>query len=395
MKRIIIKEPFKILILAFFLLNFVGVGCSKGGSLISGSRSSSSERGDQVNNSKSGVPGGSDGENNPNGVPGGSDGENGPNGVPGGGDGSNSGEETYQFSITQSAHEQKEVDILMAIDNSCSMYGTCGGQNRIESLSKRFGNLLNEGIQRVDWQMAFISSCFGVKRKNGSYYEEKFYDLLGLSDNTHQILSPQLEDPETIFQETIFSKQGGECSYSEFQAILNVINSPETHPEGLFRPDALLAIVIITDERDTTDVKALDIITAVQDNFGQSKQFAAYGLIVEPGDVACDLQEPDVHYKVDDLVQRTGGVTGSICATDYSNIMAKIGAHIEKVLVYHEVILKHTNVIGSSINLNCTLSTSAIACPTWEFDSEANKILFDTPPAEGVTVQISYSYQSE
>ena len=395
MKRIIIKEPFKILILAFFLLNFVGVGCSKGGSLISGSRSSSSETSNQVNNSKSGVPGGedgtsnpngvpggSDGENGPNGVPGGSDGENGPNGVPGGGDGSNSGEETYQFSITQSLHEQREVDILMVIDNSGSM-----SENH-QNLGQRFGNLFNSNLQRVDWQMAFISSCFGVNNN------KVFYNLREV-DGTQQILSSQLASPGNIFLNTVSSKQGGGCSVTEFEGILNMINSPETHPEGFFRSDALLAIVIITDERDATDVKALDIITAVQDNFGQSKQFAAYGLIVEPGDVACDLQEPDVHYKVDDLVQRTGGVTGSICATDYSNIMAEIGTHIEGVLAYHEIMLRHTNVVEDSINLNCTLSTSAIACPNWELDSEANKILFDTPPAEGVTVQISYRYQSK
>ena len=270
----------------------------------------------------------------------------------------------------------------MVIDNSGSMI-----DNHLE-LGQRFGNLFNSNLQRIDWQMAFISSCFGF----GNHYDKIFYDLHPV--NGQKILSPQLANPGDIFLNTVSSGQGGGCSTTEFEAILNMINSPETHPEGFFRPDALLAIVIVTDDADTTSVKSSDIITAVKSRFGQFKQFSTYGLIVEPGDVVCAGREPAVNYKVEDLVQRTGGIAGSICSEDYSPIMADIGTHIEGVLAYHEIMLRHTNVVEDSINLNCTLST-AIACPTWEFDSEANKILFDTPPAGGVTVQISYRYQSE
>ena len=296
---------------------------------------------------------------------------------------------TYTFSITQSAHEQKEVDIVMEIDNSGSM------DDNHTNLGQRFGNLFNDNLQRVDWQMVFISTCFGDNAHEiiYNYSFETFYNLIGLNDTTHQILSPQLEDPGSIFLNTISSRQGGGCSTTEFQGILNMINAPETHPQGFFRPDALLAIVIVTDDTDTTTVRKSDIITAVENNFGQLKQFITYGLIVEPGDVECDLQEPNINYKVADLAEETGGFTGSICAEDYSSIMADIGTHIEKSLVYHEVMLRHTNVIEDSITLNCSLSGSSVECPNWEFDSESNKILFDTPPEENVKVEISYRYQ--
>ena len=411
-----VKNLFKFFFPALLLANFF-VGCGKGGSLSSTPIDSSHETASQTDNPKgvpggqdgennpkgvpggqdgendpngvpggqdgendpNGVPGGQDGENDPNGVPGGQDGENDPNGVPGGQDGGNSNEEAYQFSITQSVHEQKEVDILMVIDNSGSM------NDNHTNLGQRFGDLFNNNLQRVDWQMAFISTCF---KENDS-----FYNLKGISGN-HQIISSQLEDPESVFRSTISSKQGGGCSLTEFKGVLNVINSPGSHPEGFFRKDALLAIVIVTDDTDTTDVTALDIITAARDTFGQSKQFTTYGLIVEPGGVMCDNREPAVNYKVADLAHRTGGITGSICAEDYSPIMADIGTHIERTLAY-EVLLRHTNVVESSISLNCSLSQNTVECPNWNFDSETNKILFDTPPEEGVTVQISYRYLSE
>ena len=389
----------KLLFLTFFLFNFIN--CSKGGKLISGPLSSDHQTASQKNNSngddqnETNDPNGGSGgqEETNNGVPGGqdgtsdgnqNDGTNDPNGVPGGQDGTNNpNEHSYQFSITQSVHEQKEVDILMVIDNSGSMSANH------KNLGKRFGNLFNNNLQRVDWQMAFISSCFGVYGNS-----EIFYDLKGISD-IHHVLSPQLDNPENIFRNTISSKQGGGCSTTEFKGILNMINSSETHPEGFFRSDALLAVVIVTDEKDNTGIRALDIITAVQNNFGQFKPFITYGLIVEPGDVVCDRQEPDVHYKVDDLVQKTGGITGSICATDYSPIMADIGTHIERTLAYSEVSLRHESIVEDTVSLSCSQLQNTIICPFWELDSQANKIVFDTPPAEGVTVQISYRYQSE
>ena len=426
MKSKSIEKPLKILVLSFIFLNVIGVGCGRGGSLIS--TPSGREMASNIGNSKSGVPGGSDGENGSNGVPGGSDGESGSNGVPGGSDGENGSngvpggsdgengsngvpggsdgengsngvpggsdggslEKIYSFSITQTAREQKEVDILMVMDNSCSMYGKCGGApDRYGSLKQRFGNFLSDDLQRVDWQMAFISSAFGTKGR-----AKIFYNLLGVFGvNNQKVLSSQLDNPENIFQNTLSSGQGGAESYMEFQAILNMINSPETHPERFFRPNALLAIVIITDENDTTNVRASDIITAVQNNLDQ--ELVTYGLIAEPGDIECG-QEPlvDINYKVADLVQKTGGITGSVCdEEDYGNIMADIGNHVERVLVYHEVMLKHANVVEDSITLNCSLSGSSVECPSWEFDSESNKILFDSPPEEGVTVEISYSYQ--
>ena len=427
MKKKIIKNAFKAIVLSFLFLNLAS--CGKGGSLRSAppspeiaSEIDGSDRvpggqdetgdpngvpgGQDETGDPNGVPGGQDGTGGSNGVPGGSDGTGGSNGVPGGSDGTgDSNEISYQFSITQSVDEQKEVDILMAIDNSGSMT-----DNHI-NLGQRFGNLFNDNLQRVNWQMAFISSCFGVPADytlaasleiqaipgvvlHTGINSPAFFQLQGTEDNSaHQILSPSFTNPGNIFLNTISSRQHGECSYVEFQAILNMINSPETHPQGFFREDALLAIVIVTDERDMTDVKASDIITAVKDTFGEFKQFATYGLIVEPGDIECDIQEPDVHYKIDDLVQKTGGITGSICAEDYSPIMANIGTHIEGVLAYHEVMLRHTNVVEDSIALSCSLSGNSIECPSWEPDSESNKILFDTPPEAGVKVEISYRYQ--
>lgn len=285
-------------------------------------------------------------------------------------------QKTHQFSITQLAHENTKLDMVWVIDNSGSMNGNH------QDLRNRFSHLFNQNLRSSDWQIAFISSAKG----------DEFYYLKDSSGGNLQgnprILSPKLPNFEDIFKNTISSKQFGESSTREFQAIFDMINDPEKEP-GFFRPDALLAVVVVTDDTDTSEPGPLDIMESVKNNFGPSKKFVTYGIIVEP-DRNCG--EPRVNYKVADLALRTGGITGSICEKDYSFVMASIGDHIQKELLFKDIPLKHNNVIENSIKLAFTPAQNE---QNWQFDSQTNKITFNIPPIEGTTVQISYDYHSE
>ena len=365
-----IENYFKIVFsicLIFFLIN--SIGCSKGGRLISSPISLSSESNQQADDSSPSTDLDKKSDSDSDEVPGGLD---------------KQGEHSYEFSITQNVHEQKEVDILLTVDNSYSMY-----ENHL-SLGYRFGDLFSNDLQSVDWQMAFISSCFGVKGRISR--PSIFYNLRNAEGDMdgHHILSSESTNPGEIFLNTISSQQGGSCSQSEFGGIFNMINSPETHPEGFFREDALLAVVIVTDDKDSTDITTSNIITSVKTAFGEFKLFTVYGLTVTPDLGECiDQGEPNVNYKVEDLIQKTGGIPGNICAEDYSPIMEKIGSHIEKTLEYKEVKLRHENVLESTIEVTFSQDSK-----DWEFESETNKIIFDTAPTENTVVTISYRYLS-
>ena len=296
---------------------------------------------------------------------------------------------THQFSITQLAYTNTKLDMLWFIDNSPSMDDTH------EELRHSFDNLFSQELQSIDWQMAFTSiepgsSFYSLKDSNGQ-------NLTG----EPRILSSSTSNFEEIFKNTISSRQSGPWgSYYELQSVFDKVNSLENDLQFL-RSDALLAVILVSDELDQSPQSPLDIIEAVEDNFGQSKKFLTYGLIIEPGDVTCiETQKAkggwsvwaSINYKVAELVRLTGGITGSICEEDYSFMMANIGDHIQKELLFKDVSLEHNNVIEDSINLTFTPDQNK---QSWEFDSQTNKIVFDIPPIEDTKVHISYNYRSE
>ena len=160
-------------------------------------------------------------------------------------------------------------------------------------------------------------------------------------------------------------------------------------------------MILVSDELDKSSQNPLDIIEAVKNKFGLSKKFFAYGIVIEPGDSACiETQKSkggwsvwaSINYKVAELVRLTGGITGSICEDDYSFMMANIGDHIQKELLFKDILLEHNNVIEDSINLTFTPDQNK---QSWKFDSQTNKIVFDIPPIESTKVHISYNYGSE
>ena len=300
-----------------------------------------------------------------------------------------SNKKTHQFSVTQLAYTNTKLDMLWFIDNSPSMNDTH------EELRNSFDNLFSQELQSIDWQMAFTSiepgsPFYSLKDSNGQ-------NLTG----EPRILSSSTSNFEEIFKNTISSRQSGPWgSYEELESVFDKINNFENDLHFL-RPDALLAVILASDELDGSPQNPLDIIEAVEDNFGQSKKFLAYGLIIEPGDVTCiETQKAkggwsvwaSINYKVAELVRLTGGVTGSLCEEDYSFMMANIGDHIQKELLFKDVSLEHNNVIEDSINLTFTPDQNK---QSWEFDSHTNKIVFDIPPIENTKVDISYNYHNE
>lgn len=305
----------------------------------------------------------------------------------------------HTFSLTQKANENKEVDIVMIIDNSGSM-----AQNHLD-LRYRFNELFNEEtLGSTDWQMAFLSSAYyGSSPLNES---NGFYHLRDFSGNNisgdHQILSPAYDNYEELFINTISSRQGGVSSLGELFALMNMINHFNTI-QNFFRKDALLAVIIISDElaattgyvtnpetgqRQTIGITLDDIATAAQENFGLSKQFVNYGIILEPNDPHC--QEASANEQVALLAQKTGGFTESICNPDYSSIMSNIGESIKKKLDFEEIPLPHeSRVVEGSVELSFKPRRNK---KDWKH--EGNKIVFtNEPPAEGTKITIEYRYR--
>ena len=407
-KFIISKYHFIFIILGFFFIPFIGIGCKKG-DLTKSSLSSQNQEDTSSNDSNS-----NNQENQE---------------LPSTRPPSTQDEEniaTDHIEITQIAH--KKLDIIISIDNSLSM------EHHQQKLASRFNDLFTS-IQDTDWQIAFINSDDDPELTLEDGYHGVFYDLedqngeISVNGDTVQILNPSLEDSydlQELFSNTInrydkgarygyLTNSNGEkidnvlrrAGSGSEQPLANIINAIEQRNDkntGFFRQEAALVIIILTNEDETpppnyTATTAEEVIQSVIENFGASKQFLTYGIIIEPDDETCLRQEQSnqrggsYSMSIDNLVNdsRTQGITASICEEDYSPILQHIGTHLKSNLSFRQVFLK-SETIESSIEMTFTPTENK---EDWEFDSQTHQITFNKPPQEGTVVNITYQYRTD
>ena len=465
LNRKFIKTVFKSIFCIFYLM--LMINC-KSGNITSSSTSNNQGYG-QVNtkNNALEVPYTQDEESQPR-VPNGQDGQSQssiPNGedegsnskVPNGQDGSGSNENTHQFSLTQPA--KQKVDFLMVIDKSLSMQ-----ENHKAFLeSSRFQNLFSGPLQDIDWQIGFANT----------YVNSIYHYLAYLEDNNGLITTPKGSNMQVltqnltalhynlneVFTNTIYKgTQDFNKAYDTEEPLASIINTVQL-PENnaLFRSEAALVAIIISDEdeRSTGGSEATrpsKVIKAIRSNLGQSKQFSAYGIIIQPGDQQClnaekaattvssesiwtlpqegksvwvppreaegppcpkpyrpgyyrvgptipgyfternysDNNGGSYGYSTTELANLTNGIIASICNENYNSILSDIEQKFTADRISNKIQLEHTDVIENTISVTFTPSTNA---PDWQFNSKDNTITLSTPLAEGTQIQISYSYR--
>ena len=168
-----------------------------------------------------------------------------------------------------------------------------------------------------------------------------------------------------------------------------------------------MAIVILSDENERSkggdiagfalqprDLPAT-LVANIKGQFGADKSFAVHAVIVRPGDTDC-LEKQNAQNGVkgfeghvyQELVDLTGGHSGSICADDYGIELGQIGS-----AVVDEV---------NSVDLECAPLNSvfqAIVSPEpagleVELDAEDKKIRFNQSLPADTTVRLIYDCQS-
>ena len=427
-----IKHSLKIVFCSLYLM--LMINCKAGNTNLSSTSNNPLNNNPNINRNASGIPNIQD-QKNGSGVPNGQDGQS-----QGQLSNSQDGTNTHQMSFTQPAKQQ--VDFLIVVDKSLSMQ-----ENHKTFLeSSHFQNLFSGSLEYIDWQMLFTdtfvdsiySSFDDLEDSNG-----KFTTSTG--DHT-QILSPKLgtnDYLEEIFTNTLYQgSQTSNKSYDTEEPLANIINKlllPEN--SNLFRSDAALAIIIISDEDELSTggsdaTNPSKVIQAISNNLDQSKQFSTYGIIIQPGDQQClsaeqakdeeivtsstyqtrtyeENENPNCpgHYTytthtrtdtytdngggsygyfINELANLTNGITTSICNDNYNSITSDIEKKFTANRISNKIELEHTDIIENTISVTFTPSANA---PTWQFNSQENTITLNTPLAEGAQIQISYSYE--
>ncbi len=242
----------------------------------------------------------------------------------------------YKINDSQTAKQEINVDILWVIDNSGSM--ATYQQSVIDNTNLFIGNFTSK--KDLHWKMGLISTS----QAEGPYTGFTAADQLNW----------QTVDPVTQFK-TAVGKLGtnGDSTEMTYRPTLNAITS---FPDFL-RPDAHLALIVLTDEDEQSNYSATPVDTApfiaqiIALKGGSTSKFITYGVFATTDD--CPMGEipyPTSRYK--ELMDQTNGTYLKLCATDFGQLLSDLGQDlISKIVTLDPTILLEKRPVPDTIQI--------------------------------------------
>ncbi|OQW50417.1 MAG: hypothetical protein A4S09_01090 [Proteobacteria bacterium SG_bin7] len=281
------------------------------------------------------------------------------------------------------------VDILFIDDNSSSM------EKDQLKLGQKFSSFIS-GLNGVDWQIGVTTTdcSAGTYGICGS--------LLPLTGSSGKILSPTTANYEKVFLDTVYRPETvgcqarGDCPSSNEQplfASMTAMDKRASDNAGFFRSESDLAVIVLSDEDEKSNSPASATQASTAQNhfkgiWPSGKKLSVYGIIIQPGDSAClNAQISDSGgfafegNIINQWVNLTGGISGSICDGDYSSNLQNIGRQVRNIA--DSVELSKTP-IPSTVRVVFTPSQAI----TWTV--QGNRVLFSAPPPVGTRIEVFY-----
>lgn len=225
--------------------------------------------------------------------------------------------------------EAGEVDVLLVIDNSCSM------QPYQEKLADNFDAFLTFFVEGdVDYQIGVVTTTVAEPAAvDGTQCTQQVVDAIPdagyLMDGTY--ITPEDTDGASIFSDWVnvgICGSGFEMGLeSAYQAVTEpLVDGPNA---GFLREDAYLSIIFVSDEEDSSPMGVNDYINAFRDVKGQRSRdiFNASALVVNDAN-DCTVQQQQsgatAGERYLDVAEQTSGIIGNICADDFEDIVTEL-----------------------------------------------------------------------
>ncbi len=297
-----------------------------------------------------------------------------------------------------------KIDILWVIDNSGSM------ETSQQNVANNFNSFINGFVTKnLDFKIAVIDTGAWQTQFTNNKNQSRFRD----GNSTHSgvfVITPSTPNLVQTFMTNVMlgtSGTGDERMHSSFkQALLNSQNA------GFVRPDSHLAIINLTDEDDFShdtaqsighnynDPSLIPIANYVSwlDQFtGTSGATRRYSVsTVSILDQACETQLNSGQFggriiarRVNELVDATGGIKGSLCgdfATSLNAIAANIIELSTQFFLDREPIPESIQVFVDDVLVNPSATNG------WTYNPAALSVVFhgSAIPNQGAKIYVKY-----
>ena len=271
-----------------------------------------------------------------------------------------------------------KVDVLWVVDNSPSM------ASEHAALQQALAPFMEElDAASVAWQMGVLST-------------ELDDEQLGILHGDPWVLSPNLEAPIEALQQALEVGTDGRGLSGGIAATLMALSDPYRNGEnrGFRRDDASLHVIVFSDSDDQSsslmDEDAYtDFLSFVDEEFELTGQNTVLSAVVGDAGAGCigngGAALPGTQYIA--LAQATGGTTGSICETEFSQLLTQLG---EASISWPSHFPLQTEPVPNTVRVSVDgqrLDTG------WWIEQNPSTIVFVDPPSPGAQVEVRYEVQ--
>jgi len=276
------------------------------------------------------------------------------------------------------------VDILWIIDDSGSM------TNERHTLVGNFDRFVQELLTlRVDFQMGVTSVVFS----DGGKLRGATKIITNMTPNPREVFEANTTFPDSRSR----WEQGLRMTQFALTAPLTQPGQPNA---GLIRPNAALAVIVVTNEDDssfgTTDYYAR-VFRGLK---GQGNEnLVSFSIIggtlpngcVSPGESGLygSTSDPAVRYA--EVATKTGGIIGSICDASFETTLVRIAQALNTLKRVFPLTLPPAGLVVVTVNgVNIPQDT----VNGWTYRADTNSIYFlgNYVPPPGAEVRLTYAY---
>lgn len=205
------------------------------------------------------------------------------------------------------------VDVLWVVDNSCSM-----GDDQ-DSLTQNFPSFIDyfEQVTGIDYRLGVVSTDVEDGNHEGKLREAN--GVRWIDNNTADKLG--------TFNSMALMGTSGSGDEAGRAA---VHHATQTHVNGwnagFFRANASLAVIVITDEDDSSSMFGVDLAPFVSDlqTFKNDPGMVSFSAIAGPVPNGCATADPATQYV--DVQTQIGGVFYDICSNNWDQILQGLAA---------------------------------------------------------------------
>jgi hypothetical protein len=267
-----------------------------------------------------------------------------------------------------------EVDILLVIDDSCSM-----GDEQAALATNFAAFMSSAATSNGNWHIG-VTTTDPLGQKG----------VLKRGPSNPATLTPNTPNVASLFAQKVQVGTNGSGYEQPLASMALAVSEPNRSGanSGFLRPDAALAVVIVTDalEQSPNSVGSyLTTLRAAKLQHPELVSVSVVGPFTQPG-TTCITEGAVDNGRYASAITGTGGVQSDICTLDWATDLQAISRSVFGA--------RRSFELGSTARGpgDITVSIGGVALPStaWRYDAANNAVVLDAAPAPGSVLTVDY-----